>query len=153
MWMISWTRSLLLNRLLALLTFNQFIYPAIQFAEAQAKAGGSVWMYRFDWQSPLFGGAAHTLDRLFVWDLVAGAQPTIQQMVGDAPERLQLAQQMQHAWTAFAHHGDPNIPDLPFWPSYDLEQRATMLFDRECTLQYDPDARVRQQWARTAAAE
>lgn len=142
----------LLTRLLALLTFDHFLYPAIQFAEAQTNAGGSVWVYRFDWHSPLFGGAAHTLDRLFVWNLVASAQPTIRQMVGDAPEHLHLAQQMQHAWTAFARYGDPNAPDLPVWPCYDVERRATMLFDRQCTLQYDPDSQIRQHWNRAVAS-
>ncbi len=134
----------LLTRLLSLLTFDQFIFPAIQFAEAQVKRRAPVWMYRFDWHSPLFGGAAHTLDRIFVWNLAEN--PTIQHMTGDAPERVQLAQHMQQAWIAFAHHGDPTIPELPTWPRYDLEYRATMLFNRESTVQNDPNARARQIW-------
>jgi para-nitrobenzyl esterase len=40
----------------------------------------------------------------------------------------------------------PNIPKLPAWPKYDLEQRATMLFDRESTVQNDPNAEARQVW-------
>ena len=138
-------RQPLLKQLLSLLTFDQFTFPAIQLAEAQVRQGAPVWAYRFDWHSPLFGGAAHTLDRIFVWNLAEN--PTIQQMVGTAPERVQLAQQMQRAWIAFAHHGDPTIPELPTWPRYDLEQRATMLFDRESTVQNDPNARARQIWA------
>lgn len=130
----------LLKRLLSLLTFDQFIFPAIQLAEAQVCQGGPVWVYRFDWHSPLFGGAAHTLDRIFVWNLAEN--PTIQRMTGDAPERVQLAQNMQRAWIAFARSGDPTIPDLPTWPRYDLEQRATMLFNRESTVQNDPNARA-----------
>ena len=102
-------------------------------------------MYRFDWHSPLFGGAAHALDRIFIWNL--GENPTIQQMTGDAPERVQLAQHMQRAWIAFARTGDPTIPKLPTWPRYDLAQRATMLFNRESTVQNDPNARARQIWA------
>jgi para-nitrobenzyl esterase len=135
----------LLKRLLSLLTFDQFIFPAIQLAEAQARQGAPVWVYRFDWHSPLFGGAAHTLDRIFVWNLAGN--PTIQHMVGDPPERVQLAQHMQRAWIAFARSGDPAIPELPTWPRYDLEQRATMLFNRESTVQNDPNARARQIWA------
>src|SRR5260221_6258769 len=80
-----------LERMLALLTFDQFTFPAIELAEAQVKQGAPVWVYRFDWHSPLFGGAAHTLDRIFVWNLVASPMPMVQQMTGDAPERLQLA--------------------------------------------------------------
>jgi para-nitrobenzyl esterase len=135
----------LLKRLLSLLTFDQFTFPAIQLAEAQVQLGATVWAYRFDWHSPLFGGAAHTLDRIFVWNLAEN--PTIRQMTGDAPERLHLAKLMQQAWIAFARYGDPNIPDLPVWPKYDLEQRATMLFDRESTIKSDPNAMERQIWA------
>ena len=136
----------LLERMLALLTFDHFIFPAIKLAEAQAKQGAPVWVYRFDWHSPLFGGAAHTVDRLFIWNLVASSLPMVQQMTGDVPERLQLAQQMQGAWIAFARQGDPNTPELPTWPSYEPKQRATMLFDRESTIQNDPNAEVRQVW-------
>jgi len=135
----------LLKRLLSLLTFDQFTFPAIQLAEAQARQGAPVWVYRFDWHSPLFGGAAHTLDRIFVWNLAEN--PTTQQMTGDAPERVQLAQHMLRAWIAFARSGDPTIPEIPTWPRYDLEQRATMIFDRESTIQNDPNARARQIWA------
>ena len=138
----------LLKRLLSLLTFDQFTFPAIQLAEAQVQQGAPVWAYRFDWHSPLFGGAAHTLDRIFVWNLAEN--PTIQQMTGDAPERAQLAQQMQRAWIAFARHGDPAIPELPIWSRYSLERRATMLFDRESTIQNDPDAQARQIWEKAA---
>ena len=135
----------LLTRLLSLLTFDQFIFPAIQLAEAQVRQGAPVWMYRFDWHSPLFGGAAHTLDRIFVWNLAGN--PTIQHMTANAPEQAQLAHCMQRAWIAFAHAGDPTTPELPTWPKYDLERRATMLFDRESTVQNDPNARARQLWA------
>jgi para-nitrobenzyl esterase len=135
----------LLKRLLALLTFDQFIFPAIQLAEAQVRQGAPVWFYRFDWHSPLFGGAAHTLDRIFVWNLTEN--PAIQHMTGDVPQRVQLAQHMQRAWIAFARSGDPTIQELPTWPRYDLEQRATMLFNRESTIQSDPNARARQIWA------
>ena len=84
------------------------------------------------------------MDRLFVWNLVES--PAAHLMTGAAPERLQLAHQMQRAWIAFARHGDPSTPELPLWPKYDLEQRATMLFDRESKIQNDPHGEARQVW-------
>ena len=101
----------LLKRLLSLLTFDQFIFPAIQFAEAQVRQGAPVWIYRFDWYSPLFGGAAHTLDRIFVWNLAEN--PTIQHMTGNAPERVQLAQHMQRAWIALPITVIPRSRNFP----------------------------------------
>ncbi|HEV2580527.1 MAG TPA: carboxylesterase/lipase family protein [Ktedonobacteraceae bacterium] len=141
----------LLKRLLSLLTFDHFIFPAIQLAETLVNQGARVWFYRFDWHSPFFDGAAHTLDRLFVWNLVASSAPVVERMTGNAPERLQLAHQMQRSWIAFAHHGDPNTPELPLWPSYDLKARATMLFNRESLIQDDPDAEARQVWANASS--
>src|SRR5438105_4850979 len=86
-------------------------------------------------REPLRLGAdpGRTVDggRLLVWNLVESSQPMVQRMVGDAPERLRLAHQMQWAWIVFALHGVPSTPELPTWPSYDLERRATMLLDRE----------------------
>ena len=105
-------------------------------------------------REPLRLGAdpGRTVDggRLLVWNLVESSQPMVQRMVGDAPERLRLAHQMQWAWIVFALHGDPNTPELPTWPSYDLERRATMLFDRESTVQNDPNAEARQVWEKVA---
>ena len=37
-------------------------------------------------------------------------------------------------------------PELPTWPRYELEQRATMLFNRESNIQNDPNAEERQVW-------
>jgi para-nitrobenzyl esterase len=71
-------------------------------------------------------------------------------MTGEAPERLHLAHQMQRTWLAFARHGDPATDGLPRWPRYDLEHRATLLFDRESTIHHDPQAEARRVWASVA---
>jgi len=33
------------------------------------------------------------------------------------------------AWIAFARTGNPNCDGIPKWPSYDIENRSTMLID------------------------
>jgi hypothetical protein len=38
-------------------------------------------------------------------------------------EALTLADEIRHAWTAFATHGDPG------WPAYQADQRLTRLLD------------------------
>jgi para-nitrobenzyl esterase len=53
---------------------------------------------------------------------------------------------MHASWIAFARTGHPNIPDLPSWPAYDLEQRATMIFHNTCQVIDDPQAAERQIW-------
>lgn len=36
---------------------------------------------------------------------------------------------MSACWLAFARSGDRNNVTVPHWPTYDLSQRATMVFD------------------------
>ena len=131
----------------ALLTDRVFRIPAIRIAEQQAKHGASVWMYRFDWPSPVYGGvlgACHALEIPFVFDNL-GQTGTAMLLDNNAPQAI--ANVMHAAWIAFAHNGDvTQVEGLPTWPRYDLDQRATMLFNNECVVGYDPQGTTRQLW-------
>jgi len=131
----------------ALLTDRTFRIPAIRVAEQQAKQGASVWMYRFDWPTPVYGGvlgACHALEIPFVFDNLGQSGTTM--LTGtDVPQSI--ANVMHAAWIAFARNGDvTQVAGLPMWPRYDAGQRATMLFDNECTVSYDPRAVTRALW-------
>ena len=69
------------------------------------------------------------------------------EFTGGGPAAAALADKMADAWVAFARRGDPNTPRLPAWSPYDIDQRATMVFDNECHAVTDPDADVRRLWA------
>ena len=106
-----------------------------------------MWMYRFDWATPAFGGifgASHALEIPFVWDNLD--TPGLGMLLQDFPGRQQLANRMHHAWIAFARTGNPNAPDLPPWPRYDTLRRATMLFDEVCRVVDDPQSEERLVW-------
>jgi para-nitrobenzyl esterase len=45
---------------------------------------------------------------------------------------------MSEMLIAFARNGDPNCKDVPRWPSYDLKDRHTMIFDSETRVEKDP---------------
>ena len=129
------------------LTDQVFRIPAIRLAEKQAQQGAPVWMYRFDWTTPALGGlfgACHALEIPFVWDNLetAGLAMLIQDFAG----RQQLANRMHFAWIAFARTGNPNTPELPNWPIYNTDHRATMLFDEECRVVDDPQSEERRLW-------
>jgi para-nitrobenzyl esterase len=47
---------------------------------------------------------------------------------------------MHAAWVSFAVTGDPG------WPAYDRGHRATMRFDLDPEVQYDPRPRERELW-------
>lgn len=115
-------------------------------------AGGPapVFMYLFAWESDHLGGlfgAAHAMEVPFVFD-----QPDAAPMTGSRPDRHQLAAEMSLAWAAFARTGDPNHGDLPRWPPYDTEARATMIFDAPCRTENDPAREERLAWSEPALA-
>jgi len=98
---------------------------------------GRTWAYHVNWGSPADGGkwgAPHTLDIPLVFDNTAEDRLT-----RDAgPEAQRLADMMSESLLAFSRKGDPNTPSLPEWPVYDLEKRATMIFDLDPRAVDDP---------------
>jgi para-nitrobenzyl esterase len=112
-------------------------------ASRKAAAGKApVYVYRFEWYSPVREGklkAYHTLEIPFVFDNVDGS-PT---MTGVGKERYALADRMSAAWVAFARTGNPQHPGLPDWPPFDANRRPTMVFDNDCKLVNDPGGEER----------
>lgn len=106
-------------------------------AEERAKIGAPTWMYQLDFPSPEAGGvlgAFHSLDIGLVFDNTA--LPSAR--TGDGPAAGALAGRMADSFVAFARTGDPSVRGLPAWPRFDLETRATMIFDRTCRIENDP---------------
>ncbi|HEU5374459.1 MAG TPA: carboxylesterase/lipase family protein [Ktedonobacteraceae bacterium] len=121
-----------------------FRIPAIRLAESQAQQGVNVWMYRFDWPSPnAIFGACHALELPFVWN---NLETTVFRGLTGANPPLELARRMHGSWIAFARTGNPNISDLPPWPTYDTDKRTTMLFNEECSVFDDPQGAERAAW-------
>jgi para-nitrobenzyl esterase len=122
--------------------------PVMRLAEAQARHA-PVWMYRFDWESPAFGGrfgATHALELPFVWNQLE--LPVASFLLGDdAAGARALALQLHDAWAAFIRGGEPAAAGLPAWPRYEAPRRATMLLDRESRVADDPDAEIRALWS------
>ena len=135
----------------AFMTDVAFRIPAIGLLEAQRAVTDQVWSYWFTWPTPAMGGAlgcCHALEVPFVFDVVD--DPKLALFVGaEAPTGL--ADQMQDAWLAFARTGRPGTTDLPDWPSYDVERRATMEFGSTCRVVVDPGAGVLDFWESATA--
>jgi para-nitrobenzyl esterase len=110
---------------------------AIIEAELRAQQGAPVYAYQLDYRSPLDDGrygAMHTMDIPLVFDNIA--QPG--SLTGTDSAAQKVADRMSDAFIAFARSGDPNNAGLPQWRPYDLNTRATMLFDVEPRLADDP---------------
>ncbi len=99
---------------------NRFHIGTVRLAEAASKTS-PVYVYSFDFEpSPL--KAAHGSEIAFVFSN-ATASPTAR------PGAKAVEDAMSEAWIAFARTGNPNHAGLPTWPTYDAQNRATMVFD------------------------
>jgi para-nitrobenzyl esterase len=111
---------------------------SIRQAERKAAQGKApAYMYYFTWRTPVLEGrlrSPHAIEIPFVFD----HPDAWKGLTGDGSERHTLANKMSGAWAAFARSGSPNTPDLPDWPAYAGDERATMIFDNQCKVVSDP---------------
>lgn len=114
---------------------------SIEWAERKCADTAPVYVYRFDFETPIMGGilgATHGGDIP-----MAMANFSYTPMAGDRPENAAMAAKMSEAFVQFAHSGNPNHADLPEWQPYTLEQRHSMVFDSVCRQEQDPEAEIR----------
>lgn len=109
-----------------------FRLPAIRLVEAQrTHQPNNVFVYRFDWPPPAPAypqydlGSPHGTDLAFTFGTPEGWI----EIYGTNGIPEQLRDQVMDAWIAFANTGNPNHPNMPVWPAYDLGDRPTMIFD------------------------
>jgi para-nitrobenzyl esterase len=115
---------------------------SVTVADRKAAQEPPVFAYLLEWKTPVAGGvlgATHALDLPLMFNNVESARVFVGP--GEAPQKL--ADKMQAAWLAFARTGNPNCAALPEWPAYDVNRRATMIFDDVCRVADDPLKGVR----------
>jgi len=113
----------------------------------QPNAQRHTWVYQLDWKTPVDGGkwgAHHGLDVPLVFDNV----PLVPEMVGTGTEAQRVADAMSAALLSFARRGNPNTNGLPSWPVYDVDRRATMIFDVAPRVVNDPRGDERRMFAK-----
>ena len=133
------------------LTAANFQVRSTVLAERKAQRDkAAVWMYRFDWETPAFGGrlkSPHSMDVPFVFDTLG--------VIGEPhrkPHAQDLADRVSATWASFARNGDPGNKSIPAWPAYTADKRATMVFNDQCQIADDPDGEVRPLWSKIATA-
>ncbi|MFX1344797.1 MAG: carboxylesterase/lipase family protein [Promethearchaeota archaeon] len=131
----------------AINTDYQFRIPSIRLAEAQSQHQPNTFMYLFAWKTPWEGGkygAMHALDLSFVFGILTDKNRGI--YAKKTEETLKLSEQMMDAWLSFARTGNPNHGNIPQLTPYDLKKRATIIFDKEVTIENDPYSNERTAW-------
>jgi para-nitrobenzyl esterase len=133
------------ERLISTLTDSNFRIRTLALAERKAaKARAPVWLYSFDWETPVFGGrlkAFHALDVPFVFDTLDVVGSTDRGAVAH-----DLARRISTTWATFARTGKPDNAAIPPWPVYTSDDRATLILDRECRVVGDYGRETRLLW-------
>lgn len=125
--------------------YTDFYYriPAIRAIEAQRSHNSNVYSYLFNWNSPMFKSACHSLDLPFTFGYF---NHDLEEFVGSLDEASIVSNKMMDAWIRFAYSGNPNHNNIPEWLSYDLNRRSTMIIDAKYELVHDPDEATRNLW-------
>ncbi|HMS76626.1 carboxylesterase/lipase family protein [Gordonia sp. (in: high G+C Gram-positive bacteria)] len=107
-----------------------FRKPALEFAAAHERAGGSTHVYEFAWETAVSGlGACHALELSFVFDALRDTNS----FTGPNPPQ-QVADDMHSAWIAFATTGGPG------WPSYGFGETVRVFDSPQSTTSTLPRA-------------
>jgi para-nitrobenzyl esterase len=125
----------------AIETDRVFRVESIRLAEAHSQHQPNTYMYLFEWESPVLGGAAHAVDIPFVFGALD--LPGMDRLAGSGPAAEKLATEMQGAWAAFASTGQPG----PTWPRYDSRTRTTKIWGQDTRLEDAPFEEERQVWS------
>ncbi len=119
---------------------------AVIEAEERARAGAPAWVYQQNLPTTVEGGrlrAMHTSDIAMAFDnLAQPGSPT-----APSPGAQAAADAMSESFVALARTGNPNNPTVPAWPKYELDRRATMVFDAQVRVVDDPRGEERRLFA------
>jgi para-nitrobenzyl esterase len=106
---------------------------------ANPKSEKHTWVYQMNWHRNAPGARAmHTIDIPFMFDNLAASPGQI----GSTPEEIAAAQPLADAMSSMLIHyaatGNPNHEGLPEWPTYDLKNRGTMMWENPPRIENDP---------------
>jgi para-nitrobenzyl esterase len=121
-----------------------FRMPALHLADAQATAGGPVYLYDLAYPAPGAGGALGACHGLDVPLVFGTMQADFGQMLFGQPvpePALALGRRMRADWTAFA------AGHLAGWPAYETGGRSTRVYDDPVTDSPYPEDTSRRLWA------
>ncbi|MDR1692733.1 MAG: carboxylesterase family protein [Oscillospiraceae bacterium] len=132
-----------------LLTDVMYAFPKLRHAEQLCAGDGPVYLYRFDYYTPVMEGfglyACHVAEMLPLFELQT--PPFRQFYAGSEDEVHEIGLRMRAYWGNFARSGDPNGAGLIRWEPYNLETRQTLVINKTDELVSDAEAAIRERYA------
>ncbi len=133
---------------IAVMTAVSFGNNTVTLADRKAAQLAAVYRYRYDFPSntPIKGTdwtfrAGHASDISLVF-----YNYEFKDLQGQGPGLAEASAAMSSYFTSFARAGIPTAAGQPAWPRYDTQTRPTMIFNRQCRVENDPDSEERKFW-------
>ncbi|SPM36439.1 carboxylesterase [Mycobacterium rhizamassiliense] len=122
-----------------------FSSAAWQIAEAHS-SHAPTYLYRYDYAPRTLRwsglGATHATELLAVFDVYRTRFGALLTAAADQRAALRVSNQVQRRWRSFSRTGVPGDD----WPQYNHDDRAVMVFDRKCRVEFDPHPDRRMAW-------
>jgi para-nitrobenzyl esterase len=137
----------------AVLTDEMWVRPVVELAEAQAAAGGRVWLSRWD-HSPSLPpydvlGPTHGADNACLWARPPRflERPLLGRPGAEmTPADQEVTRALQDAVLGMVGTGSPAAGELGDWAPYEPGSRCTAVFDAVPRVVSDPAAERRRAW-------
>ncbi|MBW0017028.1 MAG: carboxylesterase/lipase family protein [Mycobacterium sp.] len=122
-----------------------FSSAAWQIAEAHG-VHAPTYLYRYDYAPRALRwsgfGATHATELFAVFDIYRTRFGALLTAAADRRPALRVSDEVQRRWRAFSRTGIPGAD----WPAYTRADRAVMVFDRKCRIEFDPHPDRRMAW-------
>jgi para-nitrobenzyl esterase len=126
---------------------GDFAFSSAAWQIAEAHSGHApTYRYRYDFAPRTLRwsglGATHATELLAVFDIYRTRLGALLTAAADRRPALRVSNQVQRRWRSFSRTGVPGDD----WPLYTPEDRAVMVFDSKCRVEFDPHADRRMAW-------
>lgn len=106
-----------------------------------AKRKAPLYMYMFNWRSPVDKGSVHGHELAFCFNTLHLAKWEVPE---PTKEDILLAENMSQSWANFAHTGNPNVKGLPKWNPYTAKNGELLVFDHKYVIKNNFDRRLQE---------
>ncbi|WP_263408763.1 carboxylesterase/lipase family protein [Terriglobus tenax] len=123
-------------------TAEEYWVPTVRVAEAVARGGAEVYMYRLDYPQTggaLAGTSPHGFDLHLTWE-----RPQANNV--DAAVDAAMAQRVHAAWLGFIRGETPKLEGAPLWPGFEVRERKTMVLDVASRVETMPQEKELSLW-------